>query len=117
VYQEQVVISPLGADGCAIDPQLNSSWVIFAVDQIEGSGNRAVIRSVTGLCSGNLPTSTPPGVLGPGQPPLQGASDRGEKAATTDAAITRGLIIGGVAVGILALAVGAALALLWRRQP
>jgi len=67
VYREQVVASPQGGDGCGIDPDVNSVWVIFAEDRIEGSGNDAVFRLVTQLCSGNLPGSTPPVTLGRGR--------------------------------------------------
>ena len=39
VHQEQVVASPKQATACGLDPKVGSTWVIFAVDGIEGSGN------------------------------------------------------------------------------
>lgn len=114
VYREQVVASPQGGDGCGIAPAVNSDWVIFAEERVEGSGNSAVFRLVTQLCSGNLPGSLPPTTLGRGQPPMDGASDREERAVTTDAAFTRTLEIGGITLGVLVVLGGVGLAYLWR---
>ena len=113
VYQQQVVASPV-ADGCGIDPEINSSWVIFAEDRLQGTGDETVIRLVAELCSGNLPGTTAPVHLGVGRPPRPGASDREEKATTADVRLTR-VVTGSVIVVVGLLVVGgAALAVLWR---
>ena len=67
VYSEQVVASDHDADACGLDPDVGSTWVIFAVEGIEGEGDRAVNRLITTLCSGNLPTGIAPVVLGQSQ--------------------------------------------------
>lgn len=113
-YREQIVASPRGSNVCGLDPQLDSTWIIFAEEKIEGRGNDAVFRLVTQLCSGNLPGSTAPGILGRGQLPIEGASDRDEKAAATDAAFTHVLVVSGVVVAALALVVVTGLLILWR---
>jgi hypothetical protein len=114
VYQEQVVASRHGAYACGLDPELGSTWVIFAIEGIEGEGDRAVNRLVTTLCSGNLPTGTAPGVLGIPRPPLSGASDREERSTNADRIISRGLAIVGIGglclVAVALIGVG----LLWR---
>ena len=114
VFQQQLVASPQGSDDCGIDPEINSTWVIFAEERIEGSGDDAVFRLVTQLCSGNLPGSKVPSTLGRGQPPMTGASDREERAVNADAAFTRALKITAGAVGVLAVLAIAGLAFLWR---
>jgi hypothetical protein len=113
-YREQVVASPLGSDGCGIHLDVNSDWVIFAQEQIEGSGKQTVFRLVSELCSGNVPGSAPPIILGTGRPPLDGASDREEKAVNADAVFTRVLLVGGIAIGVLTVAALVGLAILWR---
>jgi hypothetical protein len=114
VYASQLVASPLEAETCGLTPKVGSSWVIFASDSIEGSGDAAVRRLRTTVCSGNLPTGVAPTVLGRGFAPLPGESDREERAAATDDRLTRGLVIAGFGVlGLLGL-VGAGLAYLWR---
>jgi hypothetical protein len=88
--------------------------VIFAIEGIEGEGDRAVNRLVTTLCSGNLPTGIAPAVLGRPTPPLNGASDSEERSTNTDRIVTRGLAyagIGALCVGALAV-IG--LGVLWR---
>ena len=113
-FRDQVVASTLDGSSCGLQPQLGSSWVIFATEGIEGQGDRAVYRLRTSLCSGNLPVATPPALLGPGRPPLAGASDREERATAVDAALTRGLkVAGGLVLAAVALA-GLGLALVWR---
>jgi hypothetical protein len=115
VYREQLVASSLDSAACGLDPQIGSTWVIFAIEGIQGEGDRAVNRLITTLCSGNLPTGIPPPVLlrNP-RPPLDGASDREERSTNTDRILTRGFAYAGIG----ALAVGAAaivgLGLLWR---
>ena len=114
VYRQQVVSSPAAADDCGIAPEINSSWVIFAEDRIEGTGDDAVFRLGTRLCSGNVPGSTAPAYLGRGHAPMPGASDREEKAQVADAAYTRLLKGGALAVLALVVLSGAGLAVLWR---
>jgi hypothetical protein len=115
VFREQVVASSLDSDACGLDPEIGSTWVIFAIEGIEGEGDRAVNRLITTLCSGNLPTGLPPPVLlrNP-RPPVGGASDREERSTNTDRVLTNGLAIAGIG----ALAVGAlaviGLAVIWR---
>jgi hypothetical protein len=88
--------------------------VIFAVDAVEGRGSDALYRLRTTVCSGNLPTSSPPAVLGAGTEPQPGASDREERATSTDARLTRGLVIAGIGgLGLLAL-IAIGLGYLWR---
>jgi len=114
VYSEQVVASDHDTDACGLDPDLGSTWVIFAIDGIEGEGDRAVNRLITTLCSGNLPSGIAPVVLGRPTPPLNGASDREEKSTNTDRIVTRGLAyagIGALCIGAIAL-IG--LGMLWR---
>jgi hypothetical protein len=114
VYAEQVVASAPDAAGCGLTPPPGSNWVIFAVDAVEGRGSDALLRLRTTVCSGNLPTSSPPPALGSGGEPRPGASDREERATTTDERLTRGLVIAGVGgLGLLAL-VAIGLAYLWR---
>lgn len=114
VYREQVVASSLDADACGLDPEIGTTWVIFAIEGIEGEGDRAVNRLITTLCSGNLPTGIAPAVLGNPRPPLNGVSDREERSTNADQIVTRGLAY----VGIGALCIGAlaviGLGVLWR---
>jgi hypothetical protein len=114
VYREQVVASRHDADGCGLDPEVGSTWVIFAIEGIEGEGDRAVNRLVTSLCSGNLPTGAAPPALGNPRPPLAGASDREERSTNADRIVSRGLAIvgiGGLCIVAIAL-IG--VAILWR---
>ena len=115
VYRQQVVASSLASDACGLDPEIGSTWVIFAIEGIEGEGDRAVSRLVTTLCSGNLPTGiAPPVLLRDPRPPLDGASDREERSTNTDRILTNGLAIAGIgalAVGGLAVI---SLVVIWR---
>lgn len=114
VYREQIVASASDSAACGLVPKLGSTWVIFAVDAVEGDGSNPLYRLRTTLCSGNQQTSTVPPGLGAGAEPRAGASDREERATNTDAALTRGLVIAGLGVlGLFAL-VGIGLAYLWR---
>ncbi len=114
VYRDQVVASPRESAACGLNPKVGSTWVIFAIDGIEGAGDEAVQRLITSLCSGNVPSGNAPSILGPGKPPLDGASDREEQSINTDQAVSRGLAIGGIVLlCICALAV-TGLAALWR---
>ena len=114
VYSEQVVASDQDADACGLDPELGSTWVIFAVEGIEGEGDRAVNRLITTLCSGNLPSGIAPIVLGRPTRPLGGASDREERSTNTDRVVTRGLAYAGIGAlcigGIAVIGLG----VLWR---
>jgi hypothetical protein len=113
-YTEQVVASRHDADACGLDPELGSTWVIFAIEGIEGEGDRAVNRLVTTLCSGNLPTGIAPPILGRPRPPLAGASDREERSTNTDRIVSRGLAIAGIGgLAIVTIAV-IGVAVLWR---
>jgi len=114
VYREQVVATPTTSPGCDVVFDENTTWVVFAEQRLEGSGNAAVLRLVTELCNGNLSGSTVPSAWGQGRRPLAGASDREERAVTTDATFTRALKVGGVLVGGLVVLVGVGLAILWR---
>jgi hypothetical protein len=114
VYREQIVASRHDADACGLDPEVGSTWVIFAIEGIEGEGDRAVHRLITTLCSGNLPTGLAPPVLGKPGPPISGASDREERSTNTDRIISRTLAIAGIGgLCIAALAV-IGVAVLWR---
>lgn len=114
VFSEQVVASPQTADGCGVDLEVGSSWVIFAEQRFQGTGDDAVLRLVTQACSGNIAGTTVPTLLGRGRTPLAGASDREERAVATDATVTGALKVGGlVGVGLVVL-VGIGLAVLWR---
>jgi hypothetical protein len=114
VYREQIVASSRNSDACGLDPEIGSTWVIFAIQGIEGDGDRAVNRLITTLCSGNLPTGVAPPVLRTPRPPLSGASDREERSTNTDRILTRGFAIAGIgALCIGSLAV-IGLGVLWR---
>lgn len=114
VYSQQVVASPLGVHGCGIDPEINSTWIMFAKEGVEGSGDQAVFRLITRLCSGNLPGAAAPVYLGAGHQPQPGASDRDERATATDATFSRVLRVSGLGLLALAVLAGAGLAVLWR---
>ena len=119
VYQDQVVASSQDEAACGLTPGLNTTWIIFAVDSIEGEGDEAVARLVTTLCSGNLPTGSAPSVLGFPREPLPGSSDREERATWTDRRLTRGFAIAGIAALFVTAVAVAGLAVLWRpgRRP
>ena len=114
VYREQVVASPRDSAACGLDPRPGTTWIIFAVEGVEGSGDDAVSRLVTTLCSGDLPTANAPAVLGEPRGPLGGASDRQEKSIQADRRITRGLAIGGIGLLFVGALVVMGLAVLWR---
>ncbi|HYI58078.1 MAG TPA: hypothetical protein VEX66_07920 [Microlunatus sp.] len=116
VYADQVIVTPADSAACGLTPEMGSSWVIFANGTIHGDGKAAKLRLTTTLCHGNLSTSAPPQTLGRPVPPLPGASDRNERAETTDARLTRGLVIAGIGALGLAALIGVGLAYLWRSQ-
>jgi hypothetical protein len=114
VYRDQVVASSRDSAACGLDPEIGSTWVIFATEGIEGDGDQAVSRLITTLCSGNLPTGIAPPALRNPRPPLDGASDREERSTNTDRILTRGLAVAGIgALFVGALAV-ISLGVLWR---
>ena len=114
VHREQVVASPKEARACGLDPKVGTTWVIFAVAGIEGSGDDAVQRLITTLCSGNVPSGTAPATLGEARPPIDGASDREERSINTDRTLTRGLVIAGGALLFAGALVAIGLVVLWR---
>lgn len=114
VYQEQVVASRHDPGACGLDPEIGSTWVIFAIEGIEGEGDRAVNRLVTTLCSGNLPTGVAPPVLGKPRSPISGASDREERSTNTDRIISSALAIAGIGGLCIAAIALIGVALLWR---
>jgi hypothetical protein len=116
-YADQVVASTVDSASCGLDPQVGSTWVVFATESIQGTGDRAVDRLVTSICSGNLLGRPAPAILGPPRAPIPGASDRQEKAIRVDRRLTRGMV--GVGIGVLVLGVAGALvlALGWRSGP
>jgi hypothetical protein len=114
VYAEQVVSTPRESVECGMTPELGTTWVIFSLQGVEGSGDEAVARLITDTCRGNLPTANVPRVLGTPREPLPGASDREERATGTDRTLTRGLAIAGIAVLAVGAVAVAGLAVLWR---
>ncbi len=114
VYTEQVVATPRQSTECGLTPEIGTTWLIFAIQGVEGSGDEAVARLITDTCRGNMPTVNAPRVLGAPRQPLAGASDREERATGADRTITRGLAIGGIAVLALVAVAVAGLAVLWR---
>jgi hypothetical protein len=113
-YREQIVASSRNSDACGLDPEVGSTWVIFAIQGIEGEGDQAVNRLITTLCSGNLPTGIAPPVLRQPRPPLAGASDREERSTNTDRILTRGFVIAGVGVLFIGTLAVIGLGVLWR---
>jgi hypothetical protein len=114
VFAHQVVATPRDSADCGLEPEVGSTWVVFALDSVEGRGDEAVARLVTTLCSGDLRVGPAPAVLGPGRQPRPGSSDREERATRTDRTLTRWLVAGGVtAAGVLVVA-AAGFAVLWR---
>ena len=115
-YAEQVVATPRADPSCGLPAVVGGTWVVFALDGIEGRGDDAVRRLVTSACSGNLASGVVPAALGQGRAPLPGPSDREERSTSTDRALTRGLVAVGVAALVLVAAAGAGLALVWRSR-
>jgi hypothetical protein len=117
-YSEQVVATPRDDRGCGLEPEDGSTWVVFALDGIEGSGNDAVDRLITTACSGSFSPGPAPALLGRPRPPLEGRSDREERSTNTDRALSRGLRVVGLAGLGLVVVVGVGLTLIWRaRRP
>ncbi|SDS70381.1 hypothetical protein SAMN04488543_2230 [Friedmanniella luteola] len=114
VFTDQVVATPQDAAGCGLEAEVGATWVVFALDSVEGRGDDAVARLVTTLCSGDVLAGPAPAVLGTGSQPRPGSSDREERATRADRTLTRWLVVAGVtAVGVLVVA-GAGFAVLWR---
>jgi hypothetical protein len=114
VYREQVVASSRDSGACGLDPEIGSTWVIFAIEGIEGDGDRAVSRLITTLCSGNLPTGIAPPALRNPRRPLDGASDREERSTNTDRILTRGLKVAGIGALVVATLAVLGIGVLWR---
>jgi hypothetical protein len=114
VYRDQVVASSRDSDACGLDPEVGSTWVIFAIQGIQGEGDRAVNRLITTLCSGNLPTGIAPPVLRNPRPPLAGASDREERSTNMDQILTRGFAIAGIGALLAGALAVIGVAVLWR---
>jgi hypothetical protein len=114
-YREQVVATPRNDNrGCGLVAQEGSTWVVFTLDGIEGTGDDAVSRLITTACSGNLSTGVAPAVLGRPTAPVEGRSDRAEASTNTDRALSSALRVVGLTGLGLAVVVGVGLALVWR---
>jgi len=116
-YAEQVVATPREDPTCGLPAVVGGTWVVFALDGIEGRGDDAVHRLITSACSGNLASGVAPAALGRARSPLPGQSDREEQSTNADRALTRGLVGVGVAALVLVAAAGVGLALVWRSRP
>jgi hypothetical protein len=114
VFREQVVASPRDSASCGLDPDVGSTWVIFAQIGVVGTGNDAVSRLTTGLCHGNIPSGTAPASLGPPRLPLYGASDEEERSINADKTLSRWLAISGIAVLFVGALAAIGLGVLWR---
>jgi hypothetical protein len=114
VYRDQVIASPRDAAACGLTPRVGSSWLIFAIEGVQGSGNDAVLRLVTDSCRGNVPAVSRPATLGRPYDPLPGASDREERATGADRVLNRGLAIGGLGLLAFGAIAVAGLGVLWR---
>ena len=55
VFDEQVVASEHDEDACGLDPDVGSTWVIFAIEGVEGEGDRAVSRLITTFAAAICP--------------------------------------------------------------
>jgi hypothetical protein len=115
VFTDQVVATPQDAAGCGLEADVGASWVVFALDSIEGRGDETVSRLVTTLCSGNVLAGPAPAVLGSGRQPRPGSSDREERATRTDRTLTRWLVVSGVTAAAVLVVAGAGFGVLWRR--
>ena len=114
---DQVITTPADSAGCGLTPDVGSTWVIFASGVIQGEGKSAKLRLTTTLCSGNLSGDTSPPRAWAGRPSrCRGPRTGWNAPETTDARLTRGLVIGGVGVLGLGALIGIGLAYLWRRQ-
>lgn len=114
VFADQVVATAPDSASCGLFIEVGSSWVFFAVEGTEGEGDDAVNRLITTSCSGNLPATRPPAVLGVAQPPLAGPSDREERSVAADRQLSRVAVTIGISVLGLGVLGAIGLALLWR---
>ena len=117
MYADQVIVTPADSAGLRPDPEVGSTWVIFANGAIHGDGKAAKLRLHHHPVQ-RQPVRPPhrrDARAGPCEP-LPGASDRNERAETTDARLTRGLVIAGIGALGLAALIGIGLAYLWRPQ-
>jgi hypothetical protein len=113
-YFDQVVLTPRDGAGCGVEAAVGSTWVIFATQTVEGTGDRLVAKLTTNLCAGNLPGELVPSLLGRGQFPQPGSSDSEEKSITADVRVGRALTIVGLGALGLLLVGGLGLAFVWR---
>ena len=113
-YRDQVVATTRDKQDCGLHPRLDSTWVVFATEGVQGRGDEAVSRLMTSVCSGNLPDGTAPAQLGPGRPPVPGRSDREEVAVHTDRVLTRWVGRAGIAALVVVVLGGVGLAFVWR---
>lgn len=114
VHADQVVAVPQDQGMCGLEPEVGSTWVVFATASVEGRGDGAVARLVTDACSGHRGATRPPAAPGPGRAPLPGSSDREERATRTDRRLTRGLVGAGITGAAVLVVGGVGLVLLWR---
>jgi hypothetical protein len=113
-YAEQVVATTRVEPSCGLAAEVDSTWVVFALEGIEGTGDEAVSRLITSTCSGNLASAGAPALLGRSRPPLPGQSDREERSTNVDRSLTSGLKAAGVVGLLLVVLGGAGLAWVWR---
>lgn len=113
-YRQQVVTTPAEGE-CGLNAAPGAQLVVFATQQIQGE--RGTAGLITSLCNGNLPTSSPPSLLGNGYAPLTGSSQDVDRAVRVDESLTKALTVGGIILaGVVAVGV-IGVALLWRRRP
>ncbi len=67
-YRDQVLDTNADSAACGFTPDVGTTWIVFAVEGWEGSGDRTVTRLGSSSCSGNLATSTAPRLLGQPRP-------------------------------------------------
>jgi hypothetical protein len=117
VYADQVVDTVTSSASCGFEAKVGSTWVIFARAEPLRLGRQTVTRLHTNLCSGNIPGSRVPRLLGRPRSPLAGASDQIERAWRTDRAVTRTILLAGGGVLVLGAGLGTWLWLAWRSKP
>ena len=99
VYADQVIVTPARLRGLRPEPRGRLAWVIFANGTIHGDGKAAKLPADHHAVPRQpVHLRTAAGARAGREPPLPGASDRNERAETTDARLTRGLVIAGIGV-------------------
>ncbi len=114
-FSDQVVASSDNSASCGFTPEVGTTWIVFALEGLEGSGDRTVTRLSSSSCSGNLATSTPPRLLGPPRSPIDGPSDAQEKTVIADQRVSRGFAYAGI--GLLVVGAVSAIGLVWLWRP